>query len=326
MEQEPLQLKVPGAPEPLPLVVGITVGMAVGRQVIRENLLTHAEMALRRAKETHRAYLFYRQTTDTRQAYREHLHWSGVLRQALAEDRIIPYFQPIFSHRADRVVRYEALMRLVGPDGQVHAPERFLHVARMLRLYPKLTVVMLARCLRIVRATGLDISVNLGLGDILNPDLMRFLHDTVGDLGLGPRLTIEILESEGIDHYPTVARALGRLAELGCRIAVDDFGVGYANFAHLVQLKVDQLKIDASLIASLDARPEARSVVQAIVRFARELGIQTVAEGIDRPALLEAVTSLGVDCSQGNLIGPPRPELPGYSSEAPPDADGVEGS
>ena len=97
---------------------------------------------------------------------------------------------------------------------------------------------------------------------------------------------------------------------LGCRIAIDDFGTGYSNFEHLLRLDVDLIKIDGSLIRQLDSDADARAVTQGIVRFAQELGMQTVAEFVHNEAVLQQVRALGINFAQGARIGMPAPELP----------------
>ena len=120
-------------------------------------------------------------------------------------------------------------------------------------------------------------------------------------------MIFEILESEGIENYQQGRRFIDRAKHLGCRIAIDDFGTGYSNFEHLLRLDVDLIKIDGSLIKRLDRDPTARALTEGIVRFARELGLQTVAEFVHSEALLQRVRELGIDFAQGSHIGMPAP-------------------
>jgi EAL domain-containing protein (putative c-di-GMP-specific phosphodiesterase class I) len=117
----------------------------------------------------------------------------------------------------------------------------------------------------------------------------------------------EILESEGIENYRQVRAFIDRAKALGCRIAIDDFGTGYSNFEHLMRLDVDLIKIDGSLIKRLHRDPTARVLAEGIVRFARELGLQTVAEFVHSEAVLKQVKELQIDFAQGAYIGMPAP-------------------
>src|SRR5690606_17669036 len=127
---------------------------------------------------------------------------------------------------------------------------------------------------------------------------------------LAQRVIFEILESEGIENYRAVRQFIDAAKALGCRIAIDDFGTGYSNFEHLLRLDVDLIKIDGGLIRQLDSAADARALTQGIVRFARELGMQTVAEFVHNDAVMAQVRALGIDFAQGAHIGMPTPELP----------------
>jgi EAL domain-containing protein (putative c-di-GMP-specific phosphodiesterase class I) len=107
----------------------------------------------------------------------------------------------------------------------------------------------------------------------------------------------------------TGARFIEAMKERGCKIAIDDFGAGYSNFEHILRLRVDYLKLDASLIKPIDIDANARSIVETIVSFARKLGIQTIAEFVHNEVVQNTVRSIGVDHSQGYFIGQPVPDM-----------------
>jgi EAL domain-containing protein (putative c-di-GMP-specific phosphodiesterase class I) len=126
---------------------------------------------------------------------------------------------------------------------------------------------------------------------------------------VGPRVIFEILESDSIDNYDQVKEFVDQAKQRGCRIAIDDFGTGYSNFEHLLQLQVDLIKIDASLIRNLDSDTNARRVTRGIVGLARSMKIETVAEFVHSPEIQMEVLRLGISFSQGALIGMPSSEL-----------------
>lgn len=145
--------------------------------------------------------------------------------------------------------------------------------------------------------------------DILDQDLIGYILGSVSSLRIGNRMTFEILESEGIESYPEVTTVVNQLKELGCKISIDDFGTGYSNFAHLIRLKVDFIKIDASLIRNIEHATSSQLLVKAIVKFSGEMGIRTVAEYVHSAPVHKIVSDIGVDYAQGYFIGEPRASI-----------------
>ncbi|HCL41494.1 MAG TPA: sensor domain-containing phosphodiesterase, partial [Pseudomonas sp.] len=133
--------------------------------------------------------------------------------------------------------------------------------------------------------------------------------DSIASRGMGKQVIFEILESEGIENYSAVRQFIDRAKAQGCRIAIDDFGTGYSNFEHLLRLDVDLIKIDGSLIRQLDSNPTALTLCRGIVQFAQELSMQTVAEFVHNPAVLNQVRALGIQHAQGAAIGMPSAAL-----------------
>lgn len=118
-----------------------------------------------------------------------------------------------------------------------------------------------------------------------------------------------MLESEGIDNLAMIQQVFRRLTDAGLQIAIDDFGSGYSNFSYLVDLPIAFLKIDGSLIRTIDQDNSAKIIVQSIVMFAHELGIECVAEFVSSAAILEAIQNLGIDYAQGFYIAQPQAVL-----------------
>ena len=124
---------------------------------------------------------------------------------------------------------------------------------------------------------------------------------------VGALLTVEILETQSIDYETNVRTFVKKIHEVGAKIAIDDFGSGYANFKHITNIECDYLKIDGSLIKDLDHDRDARLIVETIIVFAKKLGKQTVAEFVHSEKIYEIVKELGIDYAQGYYLG--KPEL-----------------
>src|SRR5690606_19357952 len=223
------------------------------------------------------------------------------------EGRMVPFFQPILNLATNRIDKYECLVRMLDEQGNPISPMAFLPVARRIRLYRLITRSMIDQCLARFADSELHFSLNLACDDLLDEELNEYLLSRLQAPSLARRVIFEILESEGIENYQQVRRFIDRAKHLGCRIAIDDFGTGYSNFEHLLRLDVDLIKIDGSLIKRLDRDPTARALTEGIVRFARELGLQTVAEFVHSEALLQRGRELGIDFAQGSHIGMPAP-------------------
>jgi EAL domain-containing protein (putative c-di-GMP-specific phosphodiesterase class I) len=119
------------------------------------------------------------------------------------------------------------------------------------------------------------------------------------------RIVFEILESESIEAYKPVMGFIDEVKGKGCLVAIDDFGSGYSNFNHILNLNVDYLKLDASLVKPIDSNANARAVVETISQFGKKLRIKTIAEYVHSKAIKDVVTEIGIDYSQGFFIGEP---------------------
>ena len=149
-------------------------------------------------------------------------------------------------------------------------------------------------------------SVNLSGSDIVDHRTVTTIENILRQTGTADRIIFEILESEGIENFEEVASFITRMKALGAKFAIDDFGTGYSNFENILKLNVDILKIDGSLIKSIDQNPRNRIVVEAIVDFARKIGIDTVAEFVASEDILSHVQDLGITYAQGFHTGKPQ--------------------
>lgn len=272
-------------------------------------LISHATAALRIAREKSRNYSIYNNEQDVKRVYEQNLFWARQLKQALQQDRIVPWFQPIFDNQSGRITKYECLIRMIEPDGKVISPGLFLAIASKLRLDSLLTRVMVEKSFQKFADLDYEFSINLSYHDLLDRELTQFIFEKLKTYQVGERLIFEILECDGIDNYNEVRLFIDKAKGFGCKIAIDDFGTGYSNFEHLLRLNVDLIKIDGSLIRNLNDDQSAIIVTRGVVQFARSLGIKTVAEFVHCEAVQKQVQALGIDFSQGAYFSMPKAEL-----------------
>ena len=280
-----------------------------GSQLPADLLLPSANIALKQARLTQKSYLIYDPAHRARESYEHNLIWANKLRSALNDGRIVPFFQPIIDVQTGRILKFECLARMIDEKGQPVSPAQFLPVAKKIRLYRFITRCMIEQCFARFADNHYEFSLNLSCEDLLDPELCTEIIRRLQDNDMANRVIFEILESEGIENYESVRLFIDKVKALGCRIAIDDFGTGYSNFEHLLRLNVDLIKIDGSLIRQLDTDINAVALTRGIVRFASELGMQTVAEFVHSPAVYEQVKSLGIDYAQGACIGMPAAAL-----------------
>jgi len=166
----------------------------------------------------------------------------------------------------------------------------------------------LKKTLEVARKTDATFSVNLSAEDITSVHDQKRIFALLSDYEeVASRIVFEILETEEIEDYEIISDFIRRAKRFGCRISIDDFGSGYSNFEKLLQLDIDVIKIDGSLIKDVDHNTHAELVVRTIVDFARGAQLETVAEFVHFKALLEKVKQLDIDYAQGFYLGEPKP-------------------
>ena len=233
------------------------------------------------------------------------------IRLAIDEGGIRCAFQPIYSAQTGEILKYEMLMRMMSKEGKIIPPNNFLPSIRHTQVYISLTSIILQKAIEMLsNDSEIHLSINLDIQDIVNEDILELLRVTFqGKDELAKRLTVEILEHEEITNFELIEKSISKLKDMGFSIALDDFGSGYANFRYMISLDIDILKIDGSIIQNIDKDKAAYNIVKAIVEFARNMNMKTVAEMIETKEEHDAVIELGVDCLQGYYLGRPEFEI-----------------
>ncbi len=285
------------------LNIRVTIGVALGC----EAALSRADIALHHAKNNKQPVAFYRQEEKVEEQYRSNLMMASNIRKALFEHRIICYYQPVVNLQTGKVEKYETLVRMVDEAGTIVPPMEFLPIAKHTKLYPQITLEVVHQACSLFAAREEEFSINLSDSDMRNPHTVEEIIKTLTRTGTGSRVVFEILESEGIENYDEVTRFISRVKGLGAKIAIDDFGTGYSNFENILNLNVDYIKIDGSLIREMINDRRRRIIVETIVDFAQKIGAETIAEFVVDEATYDMAKALKVDYSQGYFTGKPIP-------------------
>lgn len=288
------------------VVVRLNVGVANGTSDV---IYMQSHVALKEAKTHNQALVFYDANAILRAKTKHNLQVIQKIKMAIEQDRIVPFFQGIYNNKSHKVTKYEVLMRLHDEDGNFLSPYYFLEQAKKTRLYEKLTKIMIHKAFEFFKDRDEDFSINLTKGDILSSSVKECLFEHIRQHQCANRVILEIVESEGIENFSEIAAFIHDVKHLGCQIAIDDFGTGYSNFAYLVKLDVNFIKIDGSLIKDIDENETSALMVETIVSFAQKMGYKTVAEFVDKLSVQEKLVALGVDFSQGYLFSKPSPSL-----------------
>lgn len=278
-----------------------TIGISYGADL----LLVNADIALKLAKKSKKNFLIYDESMAMAKEYEKNFDWTKRLKKAIEEDRIVPVFQPIVNTKTQKIVKYEALMRMVDNQGIYIAPVHFLELAKKNKLYHQLTKIMIEKTFKTFKNLPYVVSINISVEDILNKEIYSFIMKKLEESGIGKSIVFEIIESEGIENFDQVLAFIESVKKYGAKISIDDFGTGYSNFEYLMKLKVDYIKIDGSMIKNIDSDKNSQMITKTIVNFAKSMNILTVAEFVHSKNVFDKVKELEVDYSQGYYFGEP---------------------
>lgn len=227
------------------------------------------------------------------------------VRDAIERDRLVVFSQPILDLRTGSVASEELLVRIRTPDAQLIQPFAFLATAEAFGLASEIDSIMIGKGLDLARK-GRHVSVNLSAHSLSDPGLTERVEQAVND-GVDPgNLTFEISEnSAGTDLEAAKALAI-RLTQIGCDLAVDDFGIGFASLQFVKHLPAQMIKVGREFVRDLPRSLDDYHVMGCIVDLAGKLGRETAAVGVEDGLTLELLKRLGVDYAQGFFIGEPR--------------------
>jgi diguanylate cyclase (GGDEF)-like protein/PAS domain S-box-containing protein len=300
-----------------PIRVTLSIGFATFRSDEDDprDVLARADVALYHAKNAGRNRVCY----DGHDSGVFAVSMAVLVQSALQTARILPAFQPIVELRGRRVVAEESLARIVAADGRVLAASAFIEIAEQLGLLHRIDSMLLSATAarltspkRSVAGGPLDF-VHLSGDLVRHPEILKTLAGeldavTVAANGVPP-LVLTLNERQITAETEQVSRALGPLLDLGCKIAVSDYGGGSSSFRFLIHLPVSFIQLDPGLVRLASESERARSILATIQRTAQDLGITTIAKQVEDEDTLQRIIDLGVDWGSGYLFG--RPSEPG---------------
>jgi len=233
------------------------------------------------------------------------------IRELLENQSLLCYYQPIFDTKSKEIIKYETLVRLYdAEEKKVLKPNLFLDVIRGTSQYIKMSKLVFKDVFATLQKyPDIELSVNLHLDDLYNKDMITMINQVLSThKEYASRLTFEILEDKEIFDYVKVTDMFENLKIFGSKIAIDDFGSGYANYSYLIKLNVDIIKIDGNIIRELKNYPhKTKEVIKSIKKLADSLGYEVVAEFVSDEIIYNHMLELDIKYSQGFHLGEPKP-------------------
>ena len=274
-------------------------------------LLKNAGVALKQAKSFTRGKGMFFEASHAAAA-RERMQMLNQLRVAFSAERLFLVYQPFVSLTSGRVVGAEALLRWRTETGEFVPPDRFIPLAEQSGLMVPIGDWVVQSALRFLKQL-----VDMGYGDVRmavnvshvqfrEPDFVDKLVAAMQAYSVAPaNVEVELTESVAIDNIELIERKLNAVRDAGVTIAIDDFGTGYSSLSILRQLNVDRLKIDRAFVSGEDSRNEDHRIANMVIQLAKQLGLQTIAEGIETAEQRESLREAGCDDGQGYLFSRP---------------------
>ncbi len=277
-------------------------------------LLAKADAAMYGVKASGRnGYSIYDVSDQRLSHMRDKIHWEDRIRRALAEDDFILHFQPIVNLENGETTHHEVLLRMYDRDAdRLIMPNSFLDTAERFGLIKEIDMWVIENAIRIAGESSgamnnLGLGINLSGRNLGDAELLHNIESWINKYHAEPgNLIIEVTETAAVDNLFQARKFIEALRSLGCRFALDDFGMGFSSLHYLRNLTVDFIKIDGSFITKLESEEADRIMVKAIANIAKGLGIQTIAECVESESTLNVLKSLNVDMAQGYLLGVPQ--------------------
>ncbi|MDB5597817.1 MAG: diguanylate cyclase [Hyphomicrobiales bacterium] len=299
----------------LQISTSIGIACAPSNGETADVLSKHADLALYDAKGSGRSTFRFFQRALSDAAERRHT-LEHDMRRAIEQEEFELVYQPIINVADHEVLGFEALLRWRDPERGLVSPLDFIPFAEETGLIVPIGQWVLRKaCAEAVSwPDELNIAVNLSPIQINDSDFVADVEAALAETGLAPqRLDLEITESVLLSDTDRNIAVLQRLRDLGIKLSMDDFGTGYSSLSYLRQFQFDVVKIDQSFVKTVCDAGSGRAVVRAIIEISKSVGMATIGEGVETPAQLDALRSLGCTAVQGYFFSKPKPasEIPG---------------
>lgn len=292
----------------------VSVGMAMYPEHGKtpQDLFLVADNMVYKVKETGKNSIAIPDMEDMAQIFKNENEVNFLVYQALEQQILLPYFQPIVDLATGTPCAHELLMRIKHPDGRVMPAGEFIKAAEKIGLIYKLDHLLMEKAFQAVSDQGYAgrLFINISPKAFIAPEFLAKVQEMTRRYGITPnRIVLEVTERDTVSNISMLQKFAATMKNEGYQFAIDDFGSGYSSFRYLKLFPVDYIKIEGDFIRNLRDDSDYQAYVKSIVTLARELGIRTVAEHVESEEIYEASKKLGIDFGQGYHSGRPGPLL-----------------
>jgi diguanylate cyclase (GGDEF)-like protein len=307
---EAVKLVLEGDAFSMSLVIG---GACVEPDMGMEDLLNRADFAMHLAREQHRTRIHIYSEADEvhKRELSVQLNTLALIRTALENpERLVMYYQPIINLVTGKTSHYEALLRIMDENGKPCNTGELVKTCEVFGLIGRLDRAIVSACLNDVARlpAGTGVAINLSGKSIGDPSLLHLIETTISDLHIDPsRVIFELTETAAFYNLDEVRHFVSRIKGLGCRFALDDFGVGFSSFYYIKELDFDYLKLDGSFIKNLPKNLNDQVFVRAMVEISKVFDLMVIAEWVEDKETEELLREFSVSYGQGYYFGKPMP-------------------
>lgn len=291
----------------LELKISLSIGISTAKGLCN---ISNAEMAIKELRESKRNhYNIYNKNSSFISAQEKNIYWVLKIKEAIDNEDIVAYFQPIINNTTKKIEKYECLARL-RDDDEIISPYLFMDAARLTGNLSYVTKSLILQSFKKFSNTDYEFSINITGEDFLLGYLEFFLMKNVDKHNISPsRVVLEILEDITSLGSSSTLQQIDSLRKQGFKIAIDDFGAENSNLSRLLEIQPDYLKIDGIFIKNIIEDKKSQIIVDAIVLMCKNSNIKIIAEFIHNEAVQKRVKKLGIGYSQGFYFGEPKPDL-----------------
>lgn len=269
--------------------------------------LRKAEKSMQYGSDHGLTYINYSRMMQEIPDATEEVHMLQVIREALAEERVVPYFQGIYDNEQKQFGLYESLIRIQDRNGKIYYPNQFLPIAKEYNLYESLSVIMVKKVMGMFLDKDTRVTINLNVRDVYDHEMIRVIFSNLGKAKNPENFVFELVEAEEITDYSYIMQFAERIHEKGAKIAIDDFGSGYSNLMHIIRIDADYLKIDGEIIRAVCEDNKCKEFIGIINVWCGTQNKKVIAEFVENEEIQSILEQMGVAYSQGYYFSKPSP-------------------
>lgn len=258
-------------------------------------------------KDSQENFLIYDDKVEIDNTSAEELKMIEIIKRAIANNKVIPFYQGLRNNKSGKLDKYEALMRLEDETGRIYSPYFFLDISKKYKFYSKLSRKMIERSLDDFSVRTEDVSINISLYDIESPAFREWLLEQLNIFPDPTRVVLEIVETEDCKELGELYQFIDNIRATGAKVAIDDFGSGYSTFATVVDIEPNFLKIDGSIINKITENQKSLVILDTIKYLSTKMNIETIAEFVENQEIQNIVMEYDITYSQGYHFSKPSP-------------------